>query len=144
MREIRVRGKRIKDDEWVVGEMSLTGTPCIARICEHAWDELNAGLHSPLADYTVTESTGLRDRNGVEIFEGDIVRFAHLTVHGTEERTGKVGRDRYNNWCVVGHDGTEYHINNAYDGAVVGNVFDNPELMTEKDNGNGDGSNGKS
>lgn len=86
---------------------------------------------------TVGECTGLRDRNGKLIFEGDIVEGGHFTyedglgeiMYDTESaRFQIIGREP-NNICA---DFDDYYGREV---EVMGNLQDNPELI----GGNGDG-----
>lgn len=93
---------------------------------------------------TVGQYTGLTDKNGTKIFEGDIVKFAKniyqivfsvgsfalYDKHG--EMISKIGG--HNDHCYSLMDlyvECCWEDNVAYDIEVIGNIYDNPELITE-------------
>lgn len=83
-----------------------------------------------IIDYTLMQSTGLFDENGVDVFEGDIVEtiyngklFTGVIVYDQEETDFKAtnGRIEYgDNFCYLG--GNDSNI-------VIGNVHQHPELL---------------
>lgn len=84
---------------------------------------------------TVCQYTGLNDKNGRKIFEGDIVdcrergtAFLHCKVLWNEEnaRFDVVNKDCGFPMCIDGY-GSDIFISGS-DYEIIGNIFDNPEL----------------
>lgn len=122
MREILFRGKRLDNGEWVEG-----GVLCYAEytaICVYS-DYNNWHEFIEVDPKTVCQFTGLTDKNGVKIFEGDVVDIL------TENE--EIGVVKYEDGgFLVSADGfcVDFHSNiNGTDLEVIGNIFDNPELV---------------
>lgn len=121
MREILFRGKRDRDwkkhktGEWVMGCLwHYTNKSAIIYS-----DELDDKVWV-FAD-TVGQFTGMTDKNGTKIFEGDILRSANIFVVGFEDGSFVLR---------FGEDGSEYAHDHFLDEMlVIGNIHDNPELL---------------
>lgn len=134
-REIIFRGKRIDNGEWV------EGFPYITHGGEHqiryydSESNIENCSHTVIPD-TVGRFTGLTDRNGVKIFEGDIIKWKylcndHLVYQVVYEKgtAGFVTRRNFNN-----RDGIDCYSDSVFDddgdmSEVIGNIHDNPELL---------------
>ncbi|HAP4872845.1 TPA: hypothetical protein IU002_001944 [Enterococcus faecalis] len=81
---------------------------------------------------TIGQSIGLRDKNGVEIFEGDIVQYRD----GEYSYLGIVKRDCYQFFIdgIEPDDNYDFiDVSNTFDGTssleILGNIHENPELL---------------
>ena len=93
---------------------------------EIAFDEV------PASDFILMQSTGLKDKNGKEIYEGDIVRFA--LTDGFNYVTNEDGVVTYKLGAFYVVNGlAEYLISdiNTNKFEVIGNIYQNPELLGE-------------
>lgn len=122
MREILFRGKRVDNNEMIYGylyRISEKLNPFIMLI--------NSGGEShEVFPKTVGQYTGLSDKNGVKIFEGDIVRYngeRHIVVFETRGETGYFGIkiDHIETWGFCPSVPAKLM-------EVIGNIHDNPEL----------------
>lgn len=69
--------------------------------------------------YILMQSTGLKDKNGVEIFEGDIVKGSDYSNPFRIQLVPGDGIPQYDPLVGWGHTGVE----------VIGNIHQNPELL---------------
>ncbi|MGJ0771011.1 YopX family protein [Enterococcus avium] len=84
----------------------------------------------PLLDSVLMQSTGLKDKNGVEIFEGDIVLFT--IEDGFDYVYGKPGRINLSlQWGagVRASSGGNYPLRKCREVRIIGNIYENPELL---------------
>lgn len=132
MREILFRGKRIDNGEWVEGDVFVRDE--YAEIYKHvsvifAGVELN-GIWQRVNLETVCQYTGLTDKNGVKIFEGDIVHVHDITLQCTKPYHEFDGYIDYadGSFRIVSDLLTHYRWID-YEIEVIGNIHDNPELI---------------
>lgn len=137
-REILFRGKRRDNGEWVYGyyvksvhTYGLLTSPTY-RIEHQIWyDKENKQVYAEVYPETLGQFTGLLDKNGVKIFEGDIL---HIPYRYNVEVVS------YKSWFCAVYKGakgeTIYNSITAFDDfEVIGNIYDNAELLEENDNG---------
>ena len=82
-------------------------------------------------DVILMQSTGIKDKNGVEIFEGDVVKQEMLIPTSEIEEITGVVKMLESAWTIV-NDKEEIACHLWREGAemkILGNIYENPELM---------------
>lgn len=134
MREILFRAKTIGDEpKWVEGYYTkrdfyyITGfTTNVSVIYDEGgnWDEINPE--------TLCQFTGICDKNAERVFEGDIVQlsfsFTNKHIYST------IGKIIWHESCaficeILSNKGENYPLSPECEYEVIGNIYDNPELL---------------
>lgn len=133
MREIIFRGKRLDNGEWVFGMLGQYHDGIKATIMDNHFGVFENTVELVcVAPETVGQYTGLKDKNGKRIFEGDILLLDDIK-----------GLVNYGTGCFcVELPGPDYlyrnnpaidMVLNEYPGLeIIGNAHDNPELLKEE------------
>ena len=129
MREILFRGKRLDNGDWVYGYYVHIGPVS----CQRAYiiPEYASSLYVNEVDpSTVGQYTGLKDKNGKRIFEGDVAK----VLQGKDKDIAYVGFEN-GAFMLYPKTGNIYERNlwsywyNDWDVEVIGNITGTPELL---------------
>lgn len=131
MREIEFRGKSTKDGTWVYGSYESIMQTLTDRATAIIHVKMDWGLnhHVEVWDDTVGQYTGIKDKYGKKIFEGDIV-----AEHNGDFK-GVVSQAKDGMWVIDWDDipdgySSLYEYSNWRE--VVGNIHDDPGLLKNK------------
>ena len=129
MREILFRGKGTINNEWIYGDLLYYADTA------QIWQDSEFGKYTAsVVPETLGQYTGLTDKNDVKIFEGDIVEYeaggkmrigrvffsdfrASFSVTAGKNGSARINNDLFN------------YIQNGNSVTVIGNIYDNPELI---------------
>lgn len=141
MREILFRGIRLDNGKWVTGYITYPlhdydseEKPIIAYKF-NALDEIGFVSECDVCARSVCQYTGLTDKNGNKIFENDIIECRRKDKHFQSQI-------EWDSTCAGfmfqdSKDGSMVGLDTLLDGGiysdfeVIGNIFDNPELIGE-------------
>ena len=155
MREILFKAKRIEDGEWIEGsliDLDIDSGYCYIVPPYKQASTLPIGFlitdgMELVIPETLCQFTGLCDKNGKKIWEGDIISYQRdnddcpFPNKDTKKRFGKVFYQGFRSTFAIGmgrngsrsiNDDLWKYVQNGNRVEVIGNRFDNPELLQEE------------
>ena len=134
MREILFKAKRKDNNEWTYGyleKQAVKGEECYITSPCNEW--IN-NCHIVIPE-TICQYTGLKDKNGVEIYENDILQLFD-TINEPREKVTIKWNNESACYEVLQLNGNHYSFDvraaiNPCE--VIGNIFDNSELLEKSD-----------
>ncbi len=121
MRDLIFRGKRKENGYWISGgvcEYRDFGGAIVHNIIQD-------GFSNEVIPATIGQFTGLKDKNGSEIFEGDILRSSVGAIYIVEwdgENARYLG-------FTIGKERRIVYVGREPKSEIIGNIHDNPELL---------------
>ena len=138
MREILFRGKRIDNGKWAFG-LPTTRRPDVQEV-----DAIDTGDYfdnefgvlvrqiEKVDPETIGQYTGLEDKNCVGIFEGDILRYIKNNRDIDRVPFKVIWDNEYARWAWQDKTKDSLYPSITTNCEILGNVFDNPELLEEQ------------
>ena len=116
MREIKFRGQRVDTKEWVFGDLNQLQS----RDLIHGFEYCQRVSYEVIPE-TVGQFTGLKDKNGKKIYEGDSVRSYKSVFRDVVEWSYLLS-----GWFPFASRSDIYFADEC---EIAGNIHDNPELL---------------
>jgi uncharacterized phage protein (TIGR01671 family) len=104
------------------------------KLNKEALIDCNDRLSIPLDEVEIMQYTGIKDDYGVKIYENDIVLYIPLLVSNLEQFKGVVKFSKGSLW--INNEKDAIPLFTVFDSLkVLGNMFENPELLGDENNG---------
>ena len=127
MMEILFRGKRATNGDWVYGDFVHGNERKSLRDSIFVYDSETQSFNDyEINPSTLGQYTGLTDKNGKKVFEGDIIRKTNKGRH-PEIFIANIRTCFYTNEEV--YYGPFDHFTESCEYEIIGNITDNPELL---------------
>ena len=134
MREILFKAKRKDNNEWTYGYLEKQAVKGEEYYITSPCNEWINNCHIVIPE-TICQYTGLKDKNGVEIYENDILQLFD-TINEPREKVTIKWNNESACYEVLQLNGNHYSLDvraaiNPCE--VIGNIFDNSELLEKSD-----------
>ena len=138
MREILFKAKRINNGKWVEGYLFETREHTYIAYANQFDDDLfyaTSNIFILVDPNTLCRYTGLNDKNGNKIWENDVVKHYNSKYEPNAFVMGTICWSQNTSTFLrtSRHSHLHWHISSDCRYEVIGNIFDNPELLKEGD-----------
>ena len=103
---------------------------------DEEYEDVIRTTFAPFDQIELIQYTGIKDKNGVEIYEGDILKHFKGNIYIVEFHNGAFKLLRYNPYKGIPiayySFNTFYDMGNMNELEVIGNIYENPELLEKK------------
>ena len=127
-REIKFGGKTVKTLQWIFGDLDTQSTTSPRIMFNNSVDNCIYGIS--VIPETVGQFTGLHDKNGNEIYEGDIIRtdgnnFTYEVIYN-EKSAAFIGKRNSRVFGLL-----DLYESDTVCREIIDNIHDNKELLTQ-------------